>query len=130
MTLGEHMASATEQKAETEIDLLRAIRTDIAGLRAELNDIKAQVMNGHALPPQAPKLSQRQHAILERLCRGESNKVIGRTLNLPESTVKVHVRELMRKLSVDNRTQVAIVAARLRLTGPLKNDRPIIGGYG
>ena len=122
MTLGEHMASATEQKAETEIDLLRAIRTDIAGLRAELNDIKAQVMNGHALPPQVPKLSQRQHAILERLCRGESNKVIGRTLNLPESTVKVHVRELMRKLSVDNRTQVAIVAARLRLTGPLKND--------
>ena len=116
------MASATEQKAETEIDLLRAIRTDIAGLRAELNDIKAQVMNGHALPPQVPKLSQRQHAILERLCRGESNKVIGRTLNLPESTVKVHVRELMRKLSVDNRTQVAIVAARLRLTGPLKND--------
>ena len=36
----------------------------------------------------------------------------------------------MRKLSVDNRTQVAIVAARLRLTGPLKNDRPIIDGYG
>ena len=87
-------------------------------------------MNGHALPPQVPKLSQRQHAILERLCRGESNKVIGRTLNLPESTVKVHVRELMRKLSVDNRTQVAIVAARLQLTGPLKNDRPIIDGYG
>ena len=76
------MASATEQKAETEIDLLRAIRTDISGLRAELNDIKAQVMNGHALPPQVPKLSQRQHAILERLCRGKSNKVIGRTLNL------------------------------------------------
>ena len=56
-------------------------------------------------------LSDRQMAILAGICRGEPNKIIGRTLNLPESTVKVHVREIMRKLAVSNRTQVAIAFA-------------------
>lgn len=60
-----------------------------------------------------PELSDRQKAILEGLCRGEPNKIIGRALNLPESTVKVHVREIMRKLSVSNRTQVAVVVSKL-----------------
>ena len=59
-------------------------------------------------------LSDRQRAILEGLCRGEPNKAIGRALNLPESTVKVHVREIMRKLAVSNRTQVAMAVSRMR----------------
>lgn len=60
-----------------------------------------------------PDLSDRQMAILRGLCRGEPNKIIGRALNLPESTVKVHVREIMRKLAVSNRTQVAVVVSRM-----------------
>lgn len=68
-----------------------------------------------------PGLSVRQKAILEGLCRGDSNKSIGRALNLPESTVKVHVREIMRKLSVSNRTQVAVVASRMGGTSSDKN---------
>ena len=59
------------------------------------------------------ELSGRQQSVLEGVCRGEPNKIIGRALNLPESTVKVHVREIMRKLSVSNRTQVAVVASRI-----------------
>lgn len=57
-------------------------------------------------------LSVRQRAILDGLCRGEPNKIIGRRLDLPESTVKVHVREIMRKLAVSNRTQVALAVSR------------------
>ena len=38
--------------------------------------------------------------------------MIGRKLGMTETTVKVHVREIMRKLGVCNRTQVAIAAAR------------------
>jgi DNA-binding NarL/FixJ family response regulator len=60
------------------------------------------------------ELSERQKAILEGLYRGEPDKTIGRSLNLPVSTVKVHVREIMRKLSVSNRTQAAVAAARMR----------------
>jgi hypothetical protein len=46
------------------------------------------------------------------LCQGDPNKVIARKLGMTETTVKVHVREIMRKLGVVNRTQVAIVAGR------------------
>jgi DNA-binding NarL/FixJ family response regulator len=57
-------------------------------------------------------LTVRQRAILDGLCRGEPNKIIGRRLDLPESTVKVHVREIMRKFAVSNRTQVALAVSR------------------
>ena len=57
-------------------------------------------------------LTERQRAILDGLCRGEPNKIIGRRLDLPESNVKVHVREIMRKFAVSNRTQVALAVSR------------------
>jgi DNA-binding NarL/FixJ family response regulator len=59
-----------------------------------------------------PEFTERQYAVLTCLCLGDPNKVIGRKLGMTETTVKVHVREIMRKLGVCNRTQVAIAAAR------------------
>jgi DNA-binding NarL/FixJ family response regulator len=56
-------------------------------------------------------LTERQKAVLERLGRGDSNKGIARRLGIREGTVKVHVRQIMRKLGVANRTQVAIACA-------------------
>ncbi|WFU15370.1 response regulator transcription factor [Bradyrhizobium sp. CB3481] len=60
----------------------------------------------------APEFTERQYAVLVCLCEGDPNKVIGRKLGMTETTVKVHVREIMRKLGVSNRTQVAIAARR------------------
>ena len=60
----------------------------------------------------APEFTERQYAVLTCLCLGDPNKVIGRKLGMTETTVKVHVREIMRKLGVSNRTQVAIAAGR------------------
>jgi DNA-binding NarL/FixJ family response regulator len=54
-------------------------------------------------------LTRRQHEVLSSLERGLSNKAIGRELNITESAVKQHVRELMRKLAVSNRTQIALM---------------------
>lgn len=65
-----------------------------------------------------PDFSHRQMAILERLRRGEPNKMIGRALDLPESTVKVHVREIMRKLSVSNRTQIVVALSKMGAASP------------
>ena len=62
---------------------------------------------------QAPEFTERQFAVLVCLCQGDPNKVIGRKLGMTETTVKVHVREIMRKLGVSNRTQVAIAAAHV-----------------
>jgi DNA-binding NarL/FixJ family response regulator len=60
-----------------------------------------------------PEFTERQFAVLVCLCRGDPTKVIGRKLGMTETTVKVHVREIMRKLGVSNRTQVAIAAAHI-----------------
>jgi two-component system nitrate/nitrite response regulator NarL len=54
-------------------------------------------------------LTARQAAVLELLSRGNSNKVIARRLAMSEGTVKFHVRQIMRKFGVTNRTQVAVV---------------------
>lgn len=60
---------------------------------------------------EADRLTRRQHEVLERLRLGKSNKVIARDLDMQESTVKVHVRQIMRKLGASNRTQAALLAA-------------------
>lgn len=66
-------------------------------------------------PGLAARLTERQQSVLACLCLGDPNKVIGRKLGMTETTVKVHVREIMRKLGVCNRTQVAVAAGRARI---------------
>ena len=56
-------------------------------------------------------LTARQEVVLELLSRGNSNKLIARRLAMSEGTVKFHVRQIMRKFGVTNRTQVAAVCA-------------------
>jgi len=56
------------------------------------------------------QLTERERLILECLTKGYSNKVIARMLNITEGTVKVHLKSLMRKISVVNRTQAALWA--------------------
>jgi DNA-binding NarL/FixJ family response regulator len=60
----------------------------------------------------ASGLGARQQAILALLQDGRSNKQIGRLLGLPESTVKVHVRRILRRLGAANRTEAALAAQR------------------
>lgn len=57
-----------------------------------------------------PALSPRQLTILRHLIAGDSNKSIARKVSLSEATVKVHVKTILRKIRVHNRTQAAIWA--------------------
>ena len=57
-----------------------------------------------------PGLSEREVQILDGLVKGHPNKVIARTCNVTEATVKVHMKSILRKIRVDNRTQAAIWA--------------------
>jgi DNA-binding NarL/FixJ family response regulator len=58
-------------------------------------------------PPLIEGFTRRQSQILECLRRGMANKLIAYELNMCESTVKVHIRDIMKKLNATNRTQVA-----------------------
>jgi two-component system nitrate/nitrite response regulator NarL len=68
-------------------------------------------------------LSIRERSILQYLVKGESNKVIARSVNIAEATVKVHVKTILRKIRVQNRTQAAVWAMRNGL--PVRVDRDI-----
>ena len=59
------------------------------------------------------KLTPREREVLERLVHGLSNKAIAQALSIGEGTVKVHLKAVLRKLDVVNRTQAAILALRL-----------------
>ncbi len=61
-------------------------------------------------PKVAHHLTGREFAILQCIVRGDSNKHIARHLDIAEATVKVHVKGILRKFSVRNRTQAAIWA--------------------
>jgi hypothetical protein len=50
----------------------------------------------------------RQREVLEHVRLGESNKLIARQLGMTVGTVKVHIRQMMRKFQVFNRTQLAL----------------------
>jgi two-component system nitrate/nitrite response regulator NarL len=58
----------------------------------------------------AHNLTSREVEILKRLMEGESNKVIARKLDIAEATIKVHVKSILRKVRVKNRTQAALWA--------------------
>ncbi|MCM7774895.1 response regulator transcription factor [Enterobacter asburiae] len=57
-------------------------------------------------------LSERQRDVLKLLAAGESNKEIGRNLNISAATVKAHLEALFRRLDVKNRTQAALFYTR------------------
>jgi two-component system nitrate/nitrite response regulator NarL len=57
-------------------------------------------------------LSEREREILACLVAGNSNKAIARQLGITEATVKVHMKNLLRKVDADNRTQAALWALR------------------
>jgi two-component system, NarL family, nitrate/nitrite response regulator NarL len=70
-----------------------------------------------------PRLSARQRLILRCLINGDSNKTIARKIQITEATVKVHVKAILRKIRVHNRTQAAIWAMNNRSFIPAKDNQ-------
>ena len=87
-------------------ELLRAIRAVHAG-RSYLS-----VTVASALAAQAPRpeLSGREMQVLELIVKGMANKQIAYTLSIAEYTVKNHVKSILDKLGVQDRTQAATAA--------------------
>lgn len=63
-------------------------------------------------------LTQRELEILGHLAAGRSNKVIARKLDLAESTIKVHVQNILRKLELTSRVQAAVYAVQHNVPQP------------
>jgi len=60
--------------------------------------------------PKKEKLTPRERETMVCLARGESNKEIARNLDVAESTVKIHVQNILKKLNLTSRVQIAVYA--------------------
>jgi two-component system nitrate/nitrite response regulator NarL len=102
--------------------LVSSVRRAAAGqsvISAEMTD---KLVTGVREGPQAVAdggLSPREKEILVQLARGDSNKEIARTLGVAESTVKIHVQHILRKLDLSSRVQAAVWAIEHGLASPL-----------
>ena len=101
--------------------LLRSIRAAYNGDSVISPQMMTKFVNRRAEPREAARtrqaqgtdptvLTRRERQTLAWLARGVSNKEIARALNLAESTVKVHVQSILRKLNLSSRVQAAIYA--------------------
>lgn len=66
----------------------------------------------------AALLSARERDVVEVLCRGRGNREIAKTLGMSEATVKTHLSNVMQKLEVHGRLQIAVFALREGLVVP------------
>jgi len=85
---------------------LEAVPNDPArddGARNSISDRTSSLRIVHGL-------SQREEEILRSVVRGHSNKMIARTCGVTDATIKVHMKSILRKIRVANRTQAAIWA--------------------
>jgi len=90
---------------------------DLSYLPRRVEPVVASDLNVSA-DPLHEDLTARQKEVLLQLADGLSNKQIARNLSLSEATVKSHVREIMRKLEVSNRTQAALLAGQFQARMP------------
>lgn len=90
---------------------IEAIRLAIAGgIFVPATSVMAMskaIESGDVARPMAGMFTPRQAEVVMALRKGKANKIIAYELNLRESTVKVHIRNIMRKLRATNRTEVA-----------------------
>lgn len=93
----------------------------ISGILAEriLNEFRSKVRPQH--PGEAYEtLTPKEGELLGLLVEGESNKEIANALHVSENTVKIHLRNIMEKLHLHNRLQIAVYAVRQGLERSVK----------
>lgn len=98
---GEHFPSALLQRLRRSEPPGRVTRYDPV-LASAPREAAALRLNGGGMG-----LTTREVQILNMLCEGTQNKIIADRLNLSENTVKVHIRNIYKKMHVRNRTEAA-----------------------
>ena len=103
-------------QAQDGLPPLPAENTAAAAAAARAAATPARAASGMAQrtpgePEPAPALTPREEDVLREIARGASNKEIARTLDIAETTVKIHVQHILRKLGLSSRVQAAVYAS-------------------
>ncbi len=103
-------------KGATRQDLITAITAAAAGkgpsCAGELQKVATAMSKSVQTPDGEVPLTNRETQVLRHVALGLSNKEIGRALTISIETVKEHVQNILRKISVTDRTQAAVWAVR------------------
>jgi DNA-binding NarL/FixJ family response regulator len=99
-------------KADEFVDMLRGLER---GQAAMTRQTTARLLAGLSRPPPSPRpaagvLTPQEVEVLQLLASGLSNKAIAREVALSENTVKYHIKHILHKLGLSNRTAAAAYA--------------------
>lgn len=104
LMLGEAIFPPSFHSPALTLKIPRRARADAAFVQEDERPSAGMSHESEAVPA----LSPRETAILRCLIEGDSNKFIARKIEITEATVKAHVKAILRKIRVQNRTQAAI----------------------
>ncbi len=112
---------AAQCGAKVALAAVKDDRTVRTGTFVPASSLSLQGYNGEGStfrPTTTEQFTPRQMAVLRYLRLGKANKSIAHELALSEGPVKAHIRNIMKKMGVTNRTEVACRAQALRASGP------------
>jgi DNA-binding NarL/FixJ family response regulator len=98
-------------------EIIRLVRA--GGIFVPPSSLSLRRINSQGLTPKpitTQQFTPRQIAVLDHLKLGKANKIIARELHMSENTVKIHLRNIMKKMNATNRTEVACRAHILATT--------------
>lgn len=96
-------------------ELRESIDRVLSGEKVFPRSVEDQVSETAASNTQSEELSAREQEVLELLAKGMSNRSIAEALFISEKTVKNHVSNILKKLSVNDRTQAVIYSLKMGL---------------
>ena len=109
-------------KSSSMTDIIDAVKTILNGGQWVPPDLPAadQAMDAQdsKFADQLASLTPQQFKVMQMLTEGLLNKEIAYELSVSEATIKAHMTAILRKLGVNNRTQVVIMAGRLLIEHP------------
>lgn len=94
-------------------ELMRAIRAVARDESAFDSRSAAAMVRSLRIQPERPAFTAREQGVLELLARGLGNRDIGKQLFISETTVKFHVRNIMRKLDATSRAEAVYGATKM-----------------
>jgi DNA-binding NarL/FixJ family response regulator len=99
-----------------KINRLKEFYSLSSGLDAMIEDgAPGSMLVAKALFEAVDPFTKRERAVLHCLAKGQPNKVIAGKLEIAENTIKIHIRNILKKLSVSNRTEAVLAAHKMSL---------------
>ncbi|MEU2926954.1 response regulator transcription factor [Streptomyces sp. NPDC007251] len=109
----QHGARGYVVKDVDTTELLSSIRAVARNESAFDSHAAAAMVRSMRVQPERPKFTERELKVLQLLAHGLSNREIGAKLYISETTVKFHVRNIMRKMDASSRAEVVYEASKL-----------------